>query len=110
MKTKFKNLNRNQKRFIIIGALFFLSLFFGFFRTSGCFIDESGIEICRICGTEGIFNPLLRPISFIFGNVINGLILKGELTICGMTSIILSYPFDFIYFYIFSGIIVKRKK
>lgn len=73
-------------------------------------MDESGMEICRLCGVEGIFNPLLRPCSFFIGNVITGLIFNKELAICGTLSLVIYLPLDFIYWCFISRIIVKKDK
>ncbi len=102
-------------KILLILFLFIITLFFGFFERSNCFIDENGEEICRECGLEGIFNPLLRPISFLISNVFNGLIESGNLQICGASLTIYALlPLDLIYLYIISSVIIyfynKSKK
>lgn len=96
----------NNRQFAIFAVLFILAFFFGFFRISGCFLDENGIRVCRECGPEGIFNPLLRPISFVLANIIQGLIINGDISLCGAFFALIFYlPLDAIYLYILSGVI-----
>ena len=88
-------------------VLLILLFFFGFFRTSSCFLDENGIRVCRTCGLEGIFNPLLRPFSFIFANLIQGLIINGDIVLCGAAFAWFLYlPLDIIYLYFLSCLII----
>ena len=92
-------------------VLLILLFFFGFFRTSSCFLDENGIRVCRECGLEGIFNPLLRPFSFIFANLIQGLIINGDIVLCGAAFAWFLYlPLDIIYLYFLSCLIILAFK
>jgi len=94
-------------KFVILIILFLLSIFLGFFKMSSCFLDENGNKACRECGIEGIFNPLLRPISFFLANVIRGLLISHDIQLCGATFAILFYwPLDMIYLYFLSSLIV----
>ena len=60
-------------KFATLVILFILSIFFGFIRT------DLMVNLCtgpdcppqRECGVEGIFNPLLRPTSFVLANIVN---------------------------------------
>lgn len=102
-------LKLNNKQFAIFIVLFILAFFFGFFRTSSCFLDENGISVCRQCGPEGIFNPLLRPISFVLANIIQGLIINKDISLCGaFFAIIFYFPLDAIYLYLLSGVIYRQ--
>ena len=92
-------------------VLFILLFIFGFFRTSSCFLDENGIRVCRECGLEGVFNPLLRPFSFIFANLIQGLIINGDIVLCSAAFTWFLYlPLDIIYLYFLSCVIILAFK
>lgn len=96
-------------KIIVFIILIVLSFFLGFFHMSNCFIDENGEELCRMCGVEGIFNPILRPISFIIGNIFGGLISNNNIQMCGAMLLIYSlYPFDLIWLYFFISITCKK--
>ena len=104
-----------KSKFLFLLFLLIITIFFGFFNMSNCFVDENGKEICRNCGLEGIFNPLLRPISFLISNVFRGLIESGNLQICGANlTLYLLFPLDLIYQYFISCTIIyfynKSKK
>jgi len=90
-------------KIIIFIILIVLSILFGFFETSNCFIDENGEEICRMCGQEGIFNPVLRPFSFLIGNIYKGILESHNFAVCGGPEIYWSiFIFDLFYLYIVS--------
>lgn len=76
-------LKPSKWKILILIPLVILSIFVGFFKTSNCFVNEEGVSVCRKCGVEGIFNPVLRPFSFLIGNVYKGLIESGYIAICG---------------------------
>ena len=64
-----------------------------------------------MCGLEGIFNPLLRPFSFIFANLIQGLIIEGDIALCSATFTWFLYlPLDVIYLYFLSCLIILAFK
>ena len=99
MKIK-KFFKPTKEKIIILMILIILSVFFGFFETSNCSID-AGIEECRLCGSEGIFNPLLRPVTFFVGNLIGGFIEGGDIKYCGADSVFYTlWPLDIILIYI----------
>ncbi|RLI87072.1 MAG: hypothetical protein DRO76_02920 [Candidatus Altiarchaeales archaeon] len=107
-------LKPDRVKLVLFLALLVLLFFFGFFRTSSCFLDENGIRVCRKCGLEGIFNPLLRPFSFIFANLVQGLIIEGDIALCGAAFAWFLYlPLDIIYLYFLSCLIIlafKKKR
>jgi len=98
-------------KIILLIALLIITFFLGFFERSNCFIDSNGEEICRKCGLEGVFNPILRPISFLLSNVYMGLIESGNLQVCGASLTFYSLlPFDLVYLYIISCTIIYIHK
>ena len=104
-------LKPNRGKLLLFLVLICLAFFFGFFKTSSCFLDENGVRVCRECGLEGVFNPLLRPFSFIFANLIQGLIIKGDIALCGAAFAWFLYlPLDVIYLYFLSCLIILAFK
>jgi len=100
-----KFLKPTKIKFAILVILFILSIFFGFIRT------DLTVNLCtgpdcppqRECGVEGIFNPLLRPISFVLANIVQGLLMNDDIVLCGGgPAIILFWPLDIPYLYVLS--------
>lgn len=105
---KWKNFFKPTKNKVLFLLFFFAaSIFFGFFKMSGCFINDNGVEMCRKCGIEGIFNPFLRPVSFFLANIPQVLFGGGNIQVCGAEfSILFYWPLDIIYQYFISCLIV----
>ena len=105
-------LKPNKKKILVFVILFVATIFVGFINTSqtpSSFSDEDETIIIdqRTCGTEGIFNPLLRPFSFVIGNLIKGFIFNGDIVLCGADIISsLFFPIDIICLYLLSCFVI----
>lgn len=91
---------------IIVLGLFILSIAIGFFETKPHPTEK---EVCVSCRTEGVFNPVLRPFSFLIGNVYQGLMVKGGITYSNVKDTYFLYmPFDVVYWVVIGHVIYER--
>ena len=93
-------------KLVMYAILFILLIFFGFIRTDTDLAASSctGLDcpVQRTCGLEGIFNPLLRPVSFVIVNIVQGLLMNKDIVLCGVGPVILFWPLDTPYLYVLS--------